>query len=147
MSKFEKIVTMSGAFDKRHADPTKNYGIHGMDIRFVLKNEKGAVQFVVFTGIHLPHVAEEHKGRGYINEPSGADIGYHSPTPMYEGQSSMDCELMPEGKCYYDGSGLQADEFMPEFIAGGTDAVWKMLERRHGEIFSKRLKHGKGEVI
>jgi len=135
MFEFEKIVTMSGAYDKRHPDPKKNYGIHGMDIRFVLKNEKGAVQFLAFTGIHLPHVAQEFKGREYFGEPTGADIGYHSPTPMYEGQEPMDCDLMAEGKCYYDGSGLQADEFMPEFIAGGTDAVWKMLEKRHGEIF------------
>lgn len=138
MEQFEKLVTMSGAYDKRHPDPSKNYGIHGMDIRFVLKGPKGCTQFVVYTGIHLPHVDAELRGKGSLSlEPTGVDIGYHSPKPIYEGQQPMDCSLMPEGKCYYDGSGLAADEFMPEFIAGGTDAVWKMLEQRYNDWFGE----------
>ena len=142
MSEFKKIVTMSGAFDKRHANPSKNYGINGMELRFVLKGEKGCVQFLVYTGIHLPHVAKElWEKRGEFNptKPMGADIGYHSPTPMYEGQSPMECDLIAGGECYYDGSSLQADEFMPKFIEGGTDAVWEMLETRYRELFAEQL--------
>jgi hypothetical protein len=33
---FERIVTMNPAYDKRNADPSKNYGIHGVDLRMVL---------------------------------------------------------------------------------------------------------------
>ena len=141
MSKFKKEITMSGAFDKRHNDPSKNYGIHCMDLRFVLIGKKGAVQFVVYTGIHLPHVMEEllSKPNGYLSiKPMGADLGYHSKKPMYEDQSKMNCNYTGLGFCYYDGSTLNADEFMPEFIAGGSDAVWKKLKEYYKEVFYDR---------
>lgn len=139
--KFEKIVTMRGAFDKRDPNPGKNYGIHGMEIRFVLKGEKGATQFLVYTNMHLPHVSKElfEKQRGNPGEkynrfdPMGADIGYHAIEPQYEGQESRECDLLPNGRCYCNGSSLQADEFMPTFLAGGSDAVWEMLEQRYNE--------------
>lgn len=35
------------------------------------------------------------------------------------------------GKCYYDGSGLQADEWLKEFLEGGTDWLWPKLEERY----------------
>lgn len=140
MGTLEKIVRMSGAFDKRNPDPSKNYGVHGMEIRFVLKGDAGAVQFVVFTPMHLPHVQEEmwrnNRHREWNPfEPMGADIGYHAREPQYEGQESMTCDLLPEGRCYYDGTSLGADEFMPTFLAGGDKAVWKMLEERYVERF------------
>ena len=141
MTDFERIVDMRGAFDRRHSDPTKNYGIHGMDLRFVLKGPKGAVQFLVFTNIQLPHVAREQWDRRdspyafEMAQPSGADIGYHAYEPQYEGQSQMDsCEYLGQ-PCYYDGSSLRADKFMPEFIAGGSDAVWAMLEHEYAVRF------------
>jgi hypothetical protein len=133
--KFERIVEMHGAFDKRHPDPNKNYGIHGMEIRFVLKGPLGAVQFLVFTGMHLPLVAAELWDRqGSYNpfEPMGADIGFHSPTPHYDSHTPIeDCPYLDGKPCYYDGSGLQAEEFMGQFLAGGSDAVWPMLEQRY----------------
>jgi hypothetical protein len=140
MNPLQRIVRMSGAFDRRHPDDSKNYGIHGMEIRFVLKGDLGAVQFVVYTPLHLPHVTKElwdnNRHRDWNPfKPMGADIGYHSPTPRYDGQHSMDCDLMPSGKCYYDGSGLQAEEFLPTFLAGGDEAVWPMLEERYRELF------------
>lgn len=138
----ERIVTMTGAFDKRHSDPKKNYGIHGMEIRFVLKGPAGAVQFVVYTQIHLEHVAKEQwakRNEPYafkMSRPMGVDIGYHAPTPHYEGQTEMECDLLPGGKCYYDGTSLGAENFMPTFIAGGSDAVWRMLEEKYHTLFS-----------
>lgn len=42
------------AFDKRHADPSKNYGIHGAEMLFILTGEKGAVVLICsLTGICL----------------------------------------------------------------------------------------------
>ena len=123
---FERIVEMEPAFDKRHPDPNKNYGIHGMGLRFVLKGEKGATNFTVYTNWHLPHVADELWSRPeprFLLEPMGADIGYHDTKPHYDGQDTMDCTYVEGGKCYYDGSSLSASEFMPEFLAGGSDAV------------------------
>jgi hypothetical protein len=142
MSNFRREIRVEPAFDKRDPDPRKNYGIHGVTLRFHLIGEEGATQFVVYTSMHLPHVAEElwekHAGTGWNPfKPMAADIGYHSPRPMYEGHSPMDgpCELIGGRTCYYDGSGLAADKFFPEFLAGGDEAVWKMLEEVYRERF------------
>lgn len=137
MSEFEKIVEVSGAFDRRNPDPQKNYGIHGMELRFVLKGKKGAVQFLVYTPIHLPYVSDELFSSGKKHNPfhaMGVDIGYHAKAPQYEGQSVQrhDCPYT-DGTCYYDGSSLMADEFMPTFLVGGTSAVWPMLEAKYRE--------------
>src|SRR3990172_7669793 len=115
----EKLIQFSPAFDRRDPDPNKNYGIHGMELRFVLKGSKGAVQFLIYTNWYLPHVAKElarkYTSTIYIETffmPMAVDIGYHSPEPMYEGQMVMkDCEYIGKD-CYCDGSGLWAEEFM-----------------------------------
>lgn len=139
MTTFERRITMRGAFDRRHPDPKQNYGIHGMEIRFTLIGEWGATQFLVYTPIHLRHVADElwEKANRRYNpfEAAGADIGYHALHPHYEGQEEYECDLLPGGKCFYDGSGLAADEFLPEFVAGGSDVVWPMLEERYHKWF------------
>jgi len=58
-------IKFSPAYDKRDPDPSKNYGIHGVTITFLLKGEKGAVQFVLYTNWHLPHVDHEIFGDRY----------------------------------------------------------------------------------
>jgi hypothetical protein len=142
-SGLERIVRVRGAYDKRDPDPSKNYGIHGMDLLFILKGPLGAVQFLVFTPMHLPHVQEElwrnNRHRDWNPfKPMGADIGYHAPHAQYEGQSPMKCDLMPSGECYYDGTGLGAEEFMPTFLSEGSDAVWTMLEQRYAQWFQEQ---------
>ena len=135
MSEFEKIVRVSGAYDKRHQDPHKNYGISACRIWFILKGPLGAVQFVVGTDWHLPHVQREFREKHYEFaskfdeiEPKGWDVGYHAKEPHFDGQDSMECDLVEGGRCYYDGSSLAADEWVPRFIAGGTDWLWPALE-------------------
>lgn len=139
MTQLTKTITVRGAFDKRHPDPHQNYGIHGMELMFRLQGPRGVVQFLVYTGMHLRHVEEElwernQGGRYNPFSPDGADIGYHSPVPTYEGQTARECDLLPEGKCYYDGTSLGASEFMPTFLEGGDEAVWKMLEERYEDL-------------
>ena len=34
------------AFDKRHSDPKKNYGIHGVEMKWLLTVPDGFIQFV-----------------------------------------------------------------------------------------------------
>jgi hypothetical protein len=143
--KFERLVEFSPAYDKRNPNPDKNYGIHGVEIRFVLKGLKGATQFVIYTSWYLPHVQRELYGKGELNsslkyggiEPMGTDIGYHSPISKYEGQKVMSdhCPYLDGKPCYYDGSSLRAGEFIPEFLEGGDKAVWKMLEDEYGRRF------------
>lgn len=136
--KFKRITRVSPAFDSRHDDPKKNYGIGSMTLRFVLVGELGAVQFVFYTAQYTRNVADElfNKNRKYNPfHGMGADIGYHSPIAMYDGQHQRDCDVIPCGKCFYDGSSLRASEFADEFISGGDAVVWPMLEREYAERF------------
>lgn len=141
MENFEKQITFSPAWNKRSSDPSKDYGIGAVEIRFVLKGALGALQFVVGTDWYLPADQQRIKNGPHdilsrAVQPRGWDIGYHAPTPQYEGQSPMDCSILGGQQCYYDGSGLQADKFVPEFLAGGSDAVWAMLEQRYYNMFT-----------
>ena len=86
----EREFGIRPAFDKRNADPSKNYGIHGAEMFFYVKGPDGAIQFVIYTQWHLPNEHQELvancTGRHCSMEPMAADIGYHSPKPMYDGQ-------------------------------------------------------------
>jgi hypothetical protein len=141
----EKIVKFYPAFDRRK-DPKGNYGIHGVDMRMILKGDKGAVQFVLYTNWHLPHVQEELNIKAigqdsiYISailNPMPADLGYHSPVPIYEGQSvaSESCEYLDGKPCYYDGSGLNAERIYEVLLKEGSDGVWRELEDYYNIIF------------
>lgn len=141
---FEKRIEFKPAFDKRHDDPKKNYGIHGVDLAFYLLGEKGAIQFIVYTSWHLPHVQDELDSKPIdsrfpflSHKPMAADLGYHSHKPMYEGQEHImeDCPLLGWGKCYYDGSGLNAEKVFKVLTEEGSDGVWKYLENYYNETF------------
>jgi hypothetical protein len=144
----EKIVEFIPAFDKRNSDPSKNYGIHGVDLRMILKGDKGAVQFVVYTNWHLPHVQKEmnRKVLGQdelyvetILNPMPADLGYHSFYPMYEGQGicSESCDYLDGKPCYYDGSGLNAERMYKVLLEKGSDGVWRELEDYYNKLFNQ----------
>jgi len=112
-----------------------------MQIRWVVKGPNGAVQFLVFTDWLLPHVQEErmdgHKQTVIGLQPMGADVGYHSPKPMYEGQASYEsCPYLDGRDCYYDGSGCRADEWVREILLPrGGEAVWEALENEYIRLF------------
>lgn len=128
--KLERIKNIRLPFDLRSDIPSKNYGIGGLYIWFILKGEKGAVQFNVSFPVYLNHINKQILD--YVNKIEGCDVGYHSPKPMYEGQRVIDenCHIL-EGKCYYDGSGLRAYEWADEiFSKPGSD---------HEEIIFKKL--------
>jgi len=137
---FERRVEFGPAWDKRHSDPDKNYGVHGVDLRFYLVGERGAIQFVVYTGWMLPAVQEEfdarpiYPGSPYLNhKPMPADLGCHSKKPMYEGHEPMSsCHLFDE-PCYYDGSGCLAEGVFEVLLNEGSEGVWRELEKWYHE--------------
>ena len=137
----EKIVEFTGAFDKRDPNPTKNYGIHGVEVRFVLKGKLGATQFLIFTNWHLPHVQKELDNRHNDHDhchPMAVDLGYHSPIPQYEGMEPInDCPYLDGKPCYYDGSGLAAEDLYQIFLREGDKAVWFRLEKNYLSLFGK----------
>jgi hypothetical protein len=146
--KFKKTVVFYPAYDKRHSDPSKNYGIGGVSIKFILRGGKGAVQFNILTKWLLPQVEEEFKNRidpiggdyHWNCRPIPSDLGYHSYIPMYKGQSRMEeCDILSDlkcGGCYYDGSTLAAEEVYQKLLKGGHKAVWNHLKNYYNNRFS-----------
>ena len=138
----EKIVEFTPAFDKRDPNPHKNYGIHCVEICMILKGVRGAVQFLMATGWYLPEVEAElvRRNTSYsLFSPSGYDIGYHSPTPQYDGQEKMaeSCAYLDGKPCYYDGSCLAAEPVLGRLIREGHAAVWEELEEKYKAIFGE----------
>lgn len=126
----QKIIQFKPAFDKRDPDPSKNYGIHCMDIYMVLKGEKGAISFCIYTGWYLPQ-NQENSAR-----PRGACICYHSPKAKYEDQqiSQEECEYLDNKPCYCDCSYIAADELFEQFVAQGEEVVWSELQDRYDHL-------------
>lgn len=118
-----------------------SHGRHGLSIVFVLKGDKGAIQFTIYTG-WLPQYAEGWEQISSINEwgnnmmPAG--LGYHSKTPHYEGQTSVveSCEYCDNEPCYYDGSTLNGYNAMYTLVNGGDVALWKYLEKYYDFVFN-----------
>lgn len=139
----ERIVELTPAWDKRSLDPNKNYGIHGVELRMVLKGPEGAYQFVLYTNWQLPHVAKEFETKladprwpHLFHAPQPADVGYHAATPQYEGHTAISTQCpYVNGPCYYDGSGLQAIVMFDLLTREGSDGVWKELERLYRHRF------------
>ncbi len=151
--KWEKIVEFSPAYDKRHPNPRKNYGIRSVLFKFVLKKDNKAVQFLFDTDWYLPETVKEYRKQGVANYKStvslrgehdcgvnGWDVGYHSPIPQFEGQNPISkCEYI-KGNCYSDGSGLYAQQNQEILIRKGREGVWKFLEKEWNETFNKNGK-------
>ena len=146
----ERLVTFEPAYDKRDPDARKNYGIHGVNLRMVLKGERGAVQFVLYTNWQLPHVQDEMLKKAAVRHdlsylrmmfaPSPADLGYHSLTPHYEDQPPhANCEYLDGRPCYYDGSGLNADRIYGVLLAEGSDGVWRELQEYYAGTFGELI--------
>lgn len=122
-----------------------SHGIHGLAIRFVVKDKEGAVQFLLYTGWLPQHVQRDHIGYYSIRnwgsdhgfDPMPADLGYHSKVPHYEGQTSIDdtCEFCDGQPCYYDGSGLNASQAMYALVNGGDEALWRFLDSHYDAVF------------
>ena len=137
MSRFERITEFEPAFDKRDPDPNKNYGIHGVEIRFVLVGREGAVHFVLYTDWFLPAVQEELGHGDKPVRPHGVDVGYHSPRPMFSGQDARDsCSYLGGKPCYYDGSSLRADDWVKDvLLPHGSEGVWNALVDEYEAVF------------
>ncbi len=134
MSEFSRIIKWSPGYDYRGDPEKRQYGAHGLEMRFLLRGPKATVQFVVMTG-WLP--TWQHFGGPPSHEVLPADVGYHADAPQYEGQTSMECKERSQGHCYYDGSSLAADDVFQLLVTKGDEAVWEELQRRYDHWFCK----------
>lgn len=131
----ERIVEFWPAYDRRSSDPAEDYGIGPMKIRFILKGEKGAVQFLIGTNWFLPGLSVKDFGE---RQPVAWDLGYHS----YKMGATFfeECDVLG-GPCYYDGSTLAAEPIRDRLVSEGSDAVWEALEEYYEQVFGKET-HG-----
>ena len=118
-----------------------------MNIKFVLKGSKGAVQLLLGTDWYLPSTIKEYRDEGINSRPApvhlrrdekflkGWDIGYHSPTPRYEGQEPLHCEFIGGKDCYYDSSSLNAERFPDILLKEGDEGIWRELEEYYKQTF------------
>lgn len=135
-------IEFTPAFDKRNSDPSKNYGIHGVEMRWLYGDKKGVVQFLIYTNWQLPHVEfemEKNRTPFYVFRPMAANLGCHSPVPQYEGQESLtkSCSYLDGRPCYYDGSIRNAEEVFDLLLKEGGDAVWKRLHEEYDAYFGE----------
>ena len=130
----KKEIHFEPGYDKR----STGHGIHGMCIRFLLIGEKGVIQFLISTD-WFPESVDRNKLTG-LNDlyPIPTDIGYHSLTPIYEGQKTYgECMYFDGRVCYYDDSRLQAIEVYKLLLRDGHEGVWKVLTEKYESLFGK----------
>ena len=146
---FKREVKLRPAYDKRDSDPSKNYGIHGVDLCMYLKGERGVVQFIVYTGWHLEHVQDELIERAYLTrdvldlemlvKPMPADLGFHSYTQLHNyNLYTPECSLLDGHECYYEGSSLAAYRIYDVLVEKGSDGVWSELEAYYEDVFNAK---------
>ena len=129
-------------FNKK-CSPNNSHGKHGMEIIFVLHGEKGSIQFVLNTG--WTPFYKEKDSIGHISIPKNpiadlfpmpTDLGYHSYTPKYEGQTSMGgCKYLGGKDCFYDGSSLNCNDAYYTLVNGGEEKLWEFLEQYYLCVF------------
>lgn len=135
-------------WDKKDCRPDKPgyHGIHGMQIRFIVKGPKGAVQFL-FSTDWIPFEYKGHMRTPLrVNQlgpevhglfPFPLDLGYHSYRPLYKGQTSIDgaCSILDGKPCYYDGSSLNAYDAYATLVNAGEASLWEFLEEYYMSVF------------
>ena len=136
---FEHIVSfMPGFVCERWLANPRDGGNHGkacVEILWLVRNGLGAVQFTLLSGWY-PNPGNA----GFEKDctPMPADLGYHSPKPMYESHTciSEECPWLDNKPCYYDGSTLNAEEPFNILLRRGETALWKFLEEYHSQTFT-----------
>jgi hypothetical protein len=144
MPRKTRTVRFYPAWDHRD----KGGGVHGVEIRFVLQDERGAIEYVLYTDWMLPAVEEWHTALRQAN-PSlnptrplvmAAGIFRHSLQPVDEDDRERckpgECHIYPDG-CYKDelGGFGRADDLFVLLKQGGDEPLWLVLESIHREVF------------
>lgn len=134
-----RVVRFKPAFHRCHPEPSKNYGIGGVRMLWVLRVGDWAIDWDVSTDWGLPDEAfraaapdcthrMHRNGYPSMGKASGGAVCWHSPVPMWEDGSptAEHCPIIGRA-CYTDNGFLLADEVFDMLRVEGDDAVWKYL--------------------
>ena len=130
VGRFQRQIYFMPGYDRRGSGVLRNYGVHPLNIRFILIGDLGAVHWICSTGWYpgtVTHIPDR--------KPEGVDLAFHSKTPKHEGHEPTKCSFLPEGKCYCDGSFLNGESLGEGFVRGGDDWVWDRLEAYYAHVF------------
>ncbi len=131
MSERRRELLFEPGYDRR----SEGRGCHGLDMRWLIHGEHATVQFVIYTSWLPSWVAagpwgpNVHGAPDQIFPPIAADLGYHADQPLYEDQlGQAECAFRGGHRCFYDGSGLNAEPVFAALLTEGGDVVWRHLE-------------------
>lgn len=126
-------------FETGYNDRGGQHGVHGMDIRFLLRGPNGAIQFVMTTG-WVPGDRGVDPTVAHLF-PMGMDLGYHAHSPQRDDhvQDRRECPYLDGRPCFYDGSPLNAEPVLKAFITRGDVAVWEALREYHDSLHATIL--------
>lgn len=151
----ERIIRFFPAWDKRAPAPAKNYGIHGVEVAFVLRGSAGAVSFVISTNWQLPHVQAERDSRPpdpdprlwyFFHKPNPAYVSYHAIERRHEYEDECErCEWLDGEPCYIDATYTGADPVFERLLREGDEGVWAALEELYREWLSDPVDSLAGE--
>lgn len=114
-------------------------GLNWFDIDTVRDEESKPMYLKLLIDPFIPSI---------IRRPMLADLGYHSPKPMYENHKSMGpCEVLDGRECYYDGSTLSAMKIFKALLTDGEEGVWRELKDYHEYVFGCSLLKRIGKKI
>lgn len=137
-SEFTRSISFEAAWDKRDPDPKKNYGVHGVEIRFVLTGPLGAVYMPVWTHWMLPEVVAWHEelakenpflDRRHAIDPLIPGASVHSRKPHEDFTNHREkCDFF-DGPCWSEEIGCFAsDAIWGALLRGGEAGLWEALE-------------------
>jgi len=129
------------AYDKSSKDPSKNYGIHGVNLLFWVAGEEGALSVTIFTNWQLPEVEVELIGKCgpyyCYGSPRSADVSFHSSKKL-DSEYAMyqpECLCLENKECWVEySSSLDAQEYFDVLRREGSDALWLLMESRYHEL-------------
>lgn len=111
-------------------------------LRFLVTGDAGAVQLVIRTHWSAvvkaaqdpSHWRDTREAAHLMCHPLAMDVGYHSRAKVEWATEFDDCDVLG-GPCWYDGSGLAAEDLFRAFADQGADAVWAYLDDYYRERF------------
>lgn len=140
ISDFRREIKFEPGYDYTDEDfdkpPNHRRGRHGLNVRFVLHGEHGAVVWLLYTSWLPSWVGNHDDGEPYIfcspkdlKLPTGANVGLHWDTNA--GGSFLGlhkCDLREGKECWYDASYSAGDVVFAKLLTEGEEAVWTELE-------------------